>query len=254
MTRRLGCAAVLFMACQLAGPIANAENVLMFAAASTAVALEDVIRTYSQTSAGRVRASYASSGALARQLDNGAPASLFLSANTKWMDWAEKNGLLATDTRTTLLRNRLVLVQSGSKAMPFIERNLLGWLKVAQGHRLAIADPAHAPAGEYVRQALTSLGMWNSFSNLTVRAQNVRAALLLVERQEVSYGIVYGTDAHSSKATLILAAFPKDSHSPILYDLALTRNRDTPGVRRFYDYLRSTEGQKIFRRFKFLAP
>jgi len=244
----------MLVASHLSASIAAADDVLIFAAASTAVALKEAIHQYGKTSADRVRASYASSGALARQLDNGAPASLYLSANTKWMGWAEKKGLLATGTKTDLLRNRLVLVQADSVISMLIERDLKGWLHQVREQRLAIADPAHAPAGDYAKAALASLRLWKSLSGRTVRAQNVRAALLLVERQEAALGIIYQTDARASNAVRILATFPENSHPPILYWLAIVRNKDNSATRRFYDFLKSPAGVKNFQHFGFLPP
>jgi len=244
----------MLVASHLSASIAGADDVLIFAAASTAVALEKSIHEYGKTSADRVRASYASSGALARQLENGAPASLYLSANIKWMGWAENKGLLATGTRTDLLRNRLVLVQSGSVISTLIERDLKSWLHQVREQRLAIADPAHAPAGDYAKAALASLGLWKNLSGRTVRAQNVRAALVLVERQEAALGIIYQTDAQASNAVRILATFPENSHPTILYGLAIVRNKDNSATRRFYDFLKSPAGMINFQHFGFLPP
>ena len=251
---RLGRITALLVACQISASFAVADDVLIFAAASTAVALEDSIHQYGKFSGDRVRASYASSGALARQLDNGAPATLYLSANTKWMNWVEKKELLSPGTRTDLLKNRLVLVQPKPELIHPVQRNLKDWLVRTMGHRIAIADPAHAPAGEYAEKALSSLGFWKSVSAKTVRAQNVRAALLLVERQETPFGIVYATDARSSKSVSVLAKFPEDSHPPILYGLAILRAKDKGVTRKFYDFLRSEPGKIIFKRFGFLTP
>ena len=246
--------AALLVACQISTSFAVADDVLIFAAASTAVALEKSIHQYSKYSGDRIRASYASSGALARQLDNGAPATLYLSANTRWMDWVEKKELLSPGTRTDLLKNRLVLIQSLSDATHPVRRNLTEWLAGTRGHRVAIADPAHAPAGNYAKKALSSLGFWKDMSARTIRAQTVRAALLLVERQETPYGIVYETDAQSSRSVHVLAKFPEDSHPPILYGLAILRAKNKGTTRKFYDFLRSTPGKKIFNRFGFLTP
>ncbi len=254
MTIRPWRIAAILVASHLAGSIATAGDVLIFAAASTAVALEEGIHQYGKTSTDRVRASYASSGALARQLNHGAPAALYLSANTKWLDWAEKKDLLAAGTRTDLMRNRLVLVQPNEGVLRLVYRDLKGWLHQIRGHRLAIADPMHAPAGDYAKAALTSLGLWKSLSSRTVRAQNVRAALLLVERQEAPFGIIYQTDARASKAVRILGTFPEDTHPPILYGLAIIRNKDNAANRRFYNFLQSPDAKKIFRRFGFLTP
>ena len=112
----------------------------------------------------------------------------------------------------------------------------------------------HAPAGDYARQALTSLGLWNSLSSRTVRALDVRAALLLVERQEAPYGIIYRTDAQASKEVRILGTFPEDSHPPIIYGLAIIRQNDHAANRRFYNFMKSPTGKNIFRGFGFLTP
>lgn len=246
--------AAVYIASYLATSIAAAEDILIFAAASTAPALEEVIHQHGGSSGDRVRASYASSGALARQLDNGAPASLYLSANAKWMGWVENRGLLTDGTRTNLLRNRLVLVQPNSGPMKLVQRDLKGWLLQPHAGRLAIADPSHAPAGDYAKQALTSLGLWKRLSGRAVRTQNVRAALLLVEKNEASFGIIYETDTRSNNAVRVLGIFPEDSHPPILYGLAIIRNRDNAAARRFYNFLKSPNSIKTFRRFGFLTP
>jgi molybdate transport system substrate-binding protein len=246
--------AVLFFALFPSNNVAANDDVLIFAAASTTVALQQGIRRYHEIGEDRVRVSFASSGALARQLDNGAPASLYLSANVRWMDWTEKRNLLAPGTRTDLMGNRLVLIEPDVGIPDPGHRDLRAWLGDLGENRLAIGDPGHVPAGAYARSAMTSLGLWRDLADRTVRAANVRAALLLVERQEAAFGIVYRTDALGSKAVRIVAAFPADSHPPILYGLAMIRGRDQPAARRFYGFLKSAEAGGIFRSLGFSAP
>lgn len=238
----------------LSGSVTAAADVLVFAAASTTAALQACIKRYHDISDDRVRASFASSGALARQLDNGAPASLYLSANVRWMDWVEKRQLLAPGTRIDLLGNSLVLIQPADASPEPAYPDLKSWLGHIGRKRLAIGDPSHVPAGEYARMALEYFGFWDRLSGRAARAANVRAALLLVERREAAFAIVYRTDALNSKAVRIVAAFPANSHPPILYALAMIRNRDKGANRRFYDFLKSAEATRIFRRFGFDAP
>jgi molybdate transport system substrate-binding protein len=127
-------------------------------------------------------------------------------------------------------------------------------LAKVQGRYLSIADPAHAPAGDYAKQALTSLGFWKKVSPWTVRAQNVTAALFLVEREEAPFGIVYKTDVRGRKLIVVLATFPEHTHLPILYELAMVANQNSVATRHFYEFLNSPAGNKTFRRFGFLSP
>jgi molybdate transport system substrate-binding protein len=170
------------------------------------------------------------------------------------MDWVEQRQLLAPSTRIDLLGNSLVLIQPADASPEPAYPDLKSWLGHIGRKRLAIGDPSHVPAGEYARKALEYLGFWDRLSGRAARAANVRAALLLVERREAAFGIVYRTDALSSKAVRIVAAFPANSHPPILYALAMIRNRDKGANRRFYDFLKSAEATRIFRRFGFDAP
>lgn len=246
--------AILFIGIFFSSATSTAGDVLIFAAASTAIAVDKVIHHYHRSGGDRVRASYASSGSLARQLDNGAQAGLFLSANTKWMRWVEDRNLLVPLTRTDLFGNRLVLVQPKTLAPKPTASDPRLLLSELGDQRLAMGDPGHVPVGEYAKAALTALGLWDRLAPRTVRSMNVRAALLLVERQEAAFGIIYRTDALSSRSVRILATFPADSHPPIRYGLALIRNRDNPANRRFYDFLRSAKAAIIFRRLGFTDP
>jgi molybdate transport system substrate-binding protein len=241
----------LFAAAVLAiGAPARADGVLVFAAASTTDAVNAIIAAYGKTG-GKVKASYASSSTLARQIVNGAPASIFISADQKWMDYVAKADRIATGTRRDLLRNSLVLIAPmASKAAIKIVPGF--HLAAALGKdRLAIGDPDHVPAGIYARQALTHLGVWKQVADKTARARDVRAALALVERGETPFGIVYSTDAKASSKVRIVGTFPRDSHPPIVYPAALIAGHDTAEAKRFFAFMTSPNGARIFARFGF---
>jgi molybdate transport system substrate-binding protein len=184
---------------------------------------------------------------LARQIDQGAPANLFASADEKWMDYLADKKLLADGTRKDLLGNDLVLVVSADKPLHVtIDKSfdLMGLLG-ANG-RLATGDPAHVPVGIYAEQALKALGMWDSVQPRLARTEDVRAALLLVERGEAPAGIVYATDAAVSKAVMIAGTFPADSHDPVSYPFAVVKSGDTPDARALLTFLSGPEARAVF--------
>ncbi len=230
--------------------------VLVFAAASTADAMTRAgaaHRAASGGGGGPIRFSFAASSTLARQIENGAPAGLFVSANRNWMDYLSRRGLIVTGSRVDLLHNRLVLIAPLSS--PLGIRIGPGFpLAAALGDgRLAIADPAHVPAGIYARQALTRLGIWRDVRLRTARAGDVRAALALVERGEAVAGIVYASDAMASRNVRTLDVFPRDSHDAIAYPAALVKANDSIAARRFLNFLKSAPAQAIFARHGFEA-
>lgn len=230
---------------------ARAEGLTVFAAASLTNAMQDIAAAWRKQGGGAVHLSFDSSSTLARQLQQGAPANIFASADVKWMDWAEQRRLIADDTRRTLLGNRLVLVMPRrhlrrvTLARGFDLAGLLG------GGRLAVGDPAHVPAGIYAKQALTALGLWDEVRDRLASAANVRAALLLVERGEAPAGIVYATDAAVAPGVAIAGQFPADSHPPIVYPFAVTRHGDTAAARAFMAYLGGAAARGIFVRYGF---
>ncbi|HSI16867.1 MAG TPA: molybdate ABC transporter substrate-binding protein [Sphingomonas sp.] len=196
--------------------------------------------------------SFAASSALARQVEAGAPADLFASADEAWMDELQDRGLLAAGTRSDFLGNRLVIVAplNGRAHVPARGTALA---RVLGAGPLAMADPDSVPAGKYGKAALIRLGAWDAVARRVVRAENVRAALALVERGAAPFAIVYATDARASKLVRIAGMFPADSHPPIVYPLARLKastNREGEGFRRF---LLSREGKAIFVRFGFTA-
>jgi molybdate transport system substrate-binding protein len=223
------------------------DTVLVFAAASTRDAMEDAITAFAHS---ELKGVYAASPALARQILDGAPASLFLSANTAWMDAVDKAGLLTG--RSDFLRNRLVLVAPANapSAKPITAASEI---EIALGNgRLAMAETRSVPAGLYGRQALTRLKVWDTLSGRIAEASNARTALLLVERGETPLGIVYATDARVSKSVSVAWQFPETAHDPIVYPLARVKSAKTdPGTEAFHAFLLSPAGRDIFRRHGF---
>ncbi len=218
---------------------------LVFAAASLKTALDAIAEKWRADTAKAATISYAASSTLAKQVDNGAPAELFISADEDWMDYLQRRNLIDPQSRIDLLGNRLVLIAPASTgsstniAPGFPLARLLG-----DGH-LAIADPNAVPAGRYAKAALEKLGVWQAVAGRIAAAENVRAALLLVARDEARLGIVYQTDAAAEPAVRIVATFPPDSHPPIVYPMALTRaaGPEAPG---FATYLRTPAARALF--------
>jgi len=229
---------------------ASAKNILIFAAASTADALSAAIKVYPDKTS-PIRVSYASSGALARQIENGAPTALFLSASVPWTKRLGQKNLLANNSMIDLLHNRLVLaVPKSSKLNIKITKGFDLALKIGNG-RLAIGNPSHVPAGIYAKAALKNLGVWQSLARRTARTSDVRGALALIERGEVPAGIIYQSDVITSKRAKVLDTFPEESHPPILYPLSIIKEHETKAARRFYVYLQSESVSAIFRQFGF---
>jgi molybdate transport system substrate-binding protein len=227
------------------------SDVTIFAAASTSNAITEIAEAWKAAGNGHVHAVFASSGVLARQIDNGAPADLFLSANVKWMDWLAGRGMLAGEP-VPLFGNSLVLIQPAGAAARLGLNDSLA--KALDGERLAIGDPDHVPAGIYARVALERMGLWDALEPRMVRMQNVRAALLLVERGEAAAGIVYASDAAISKAVRVADSVVSKIGPPIVYPAAVLHNGRTDAARRFLDYLETPEARAVFRRHGFDAP
>ncbi len=232
----------------LAMPARADRPVTIFAAASTTPAMEEIARLYEEAGNGRVRLVFASSGLLARQIDNGAPADLFLSANLRWMDWLAERGRLAGEP-VALLGNELVLIQPADALEKLTLDNELS--KRLGGAKLAMADPDHVPAGIYARQAMESLGLWDGLQSTIVRMSNVRATLLLVERGEAKAGIVYASDLIANPRVRQADAFPSNSHAPIVYPVAIMAEGYQDHGRRFLDFLTSSKAAQVFRRHGF---
>ena len=251
-----GRAALFLVGLLAAAPVAQsgqAADVLIFAAASLQTALDELAPFIQKATDARIRVSYAASPALARQIENGAPADIFISADLDWMKYLADRRLVRTESQTELLGNRLVLIAT---------RDRPSQLKIAQGfglaealgrNRLALADPEVVPAGKYAREALTKLGVWESVAGRIAAAENVRAALMLVSRGEAPLGIVYRTDAAIDPGVAIVDTFPETTHSTIVYPAALTPTASAAGEK-VLAYLRTTAARAVFDKHGFTAP
>lgn len=225
---------------------------LMFAAASLQTALEAVARQYRQDRGRGVRFSFAASSVLARQIEQGAPASAYASADEQWMDYLAERRLIVPATRRALLGNRLVLVVPQQDARTLDLRpglDLARWIGVRE--RWVTGDPASVPVGRYAQQALVWLKAWEPLAPRLVRAENVRVALALVERGEAAAGIVYATDAALSTRVRVAAEFPPEAHAPIRYPFAVTTAHDAPAAREWLAYLATPTATRVFQSYGF---
>lgn len=229
----------------LTGP-ALAEEVVIFAAASLKTALDGVAADYQAATGNRVTISYAGSNVLAKQIIEGAPADIFLSAAENWMDEVEKAGLLVDGSRTDLWGNSLVLIAHGKDVAP-IELNQTTDLKALLGDgKLSMAMVTSVPAGQYGKEALESLGLWASVEDAVAQAENVRAALALVATGEAPYGIVYASDAVADENVSVVATFPETSHKPITYPAALLKTAADPADKAFLEALSAAAADAKF--------
>lgn len=242
---RQGALALLLGIALVAPAPAFADEVLVFAAASLKNALDDAVTAFDKSGA-LVKVSYAASSALAKQIENGAPADIFISADLDWMNDVEKHDLIDKATRKNFLGNAIVLIAPTAAHAARVDIkpgfDLRGLLKDG---RLAMADPASVPAGKYGEEALTRLGVWDSVKDKVASAENVRGALLFVDRGETPYGVVYATDAAADKKVEIVGLFPEDSHKPIIYPIAATVHADAE-AKKFLSFLESPAAKPAF--------
>lgn len=248
MSFRIALTAVL--ALSMTGSAA-AEEVVVFAAASLKNALDDVAADFQAATGTTVTISYAGSNALAKQILEGAPADVFLSAAVNWMDEVEKDGLVVD--RRDLLGNRLVLIASGKDAPPVAITPGLDLAGLLGDGRLSMAMVDAVPAGQYGKASLESLGIWDEVEGSVAQSENIRAALALVSTGEAPFGIVYATDAAADDNVTVVGTFPEDSHAPIIYPAALLRGATDAADRAFYDALTSAAAVARFKAHGFLT-
>jgi molybdate transport system substrate-binding protein len=244
MTRRC---LVLMLAIMLgcATPAA-ARDVLVFAAASVKTALDDIGAQWRRASGKTVVISYGASNALIRQIEQGAPADVFVSADVDWMDYAQQKNLIRPQTRVDLLGNRIVLVAPKDAAISATIQPGFDLAALLKGGRLAMGSVDSVPAGKYGKAALEKLGAWDAAKDRLAQAENVRAALAFVARGEAPLGIVYRTDAAAEPGVKVVAEFPETSHPPIVYPVALTKDSAHPDAAAFLDFMRSQAARAAF--------
>lgn len=222
------------------------QKITVFAAASLTNAMQEIATTYKDA---EIVFSFASSSVLAKQIEQGAPADIFMSADQKWMNYLIEHKV-ATD-KQNLLKNGLVLIAPKQSKLEKIEINAnTDWQAILpKGERLAVGDPDHVPAGLYAKESLTNLGVFDKLLPQMAPASNVRDALMLVERNEAALGIVYSTDAKVSDKVKIIGSFPAETFTPIEYPITLLK----PEAKEFYQYLSSETAKKIFQKYGFIT-
>jgi molybdate transport system substrate-binding protein len=242
---RIASILIAFALLMAADPISG-EVLRVYAAASLSNALQEVGDEFERGSEVELRLSFASSSTLARQIEQGAPAGIYISANPVWMNYLQKSQLIVDSTRVNLLGNSLVIVAPAEEVMAVDIKERLDF----EG-RLALADPDHVPAGMYAKQALVWFGWWKEMELRLAVGSDVRAALVYVERGACQLGIVYRSDARASRRVKIVAVIPKESHDPIVYPAA-TMNGAVRSAQLFLRYLRETTSMDVFRSHGFV--
>lgn len=236
------------------GHAAGQPPITIFAAASTTNAITEINALFEARGLGRTTVAFAASSTLAKQIDRGAPADIFLSANHQWMDYLTERGTIEAHNRFDLLGNHLVLIAPADadlKGISIVQGFPLATL-LGEG-RMAMGDPAHVPAGMYGKQALVSLGVWDTVVQKLAPAKDVRTALVLVARREAPMGLVYATDAAISTRVRILAMFPQTSHPAITYPVAIVKGRNNDASRQYLKFLTTPEARMIFEKFGFFV-
>ncbi|MGA0563584.1 molybdate ABC transporter substrate-binding protein [Ancylobacter sp. VNQ12] len=249
--------AAFALAALVATPFTGAraqETTTVFAAASLTNAFQDIGKLYKEKTGKDVAFSFAASSALAKQLEAGAPAAIFASADNKWMDYAEGKDLTLKATRVTPIGNSLVLIAPADKAKDVSIDKSFDWLAfLGTDGKIATGLTDSVPVGIYAKTALTNLGQWDKVRERIVGAESVRAALALVERGEARAGIVYSTDAAIAKNVKVVATFPADSHPPVEYPFEIVKGQDTPAAREFLAFLTGPEAKTVYAKYGFVV-
>lgn len=235
-----------------AAPAQPRPPITVFAAASLKNVLDEEGLAYTAKTGQTVRFSYAASSALARQIEQGAPADLFISADTDWMDYAALRHLIVAATRRDLISNHLALIAPAGSTIRLRIGKGMPLARALGDGRLAVAGP-DVPAGKYAKASLTALGVWDAVQPKLAQAENVRGALLFVSQGEAPLGIVYDTDAKVEPKVRIVGLFPDDSHPPIIYPGAVTANASNAEAASFLGYLQGPEAAAVFRKFGFIV-
>lgn len=229
-----------------------AEKVTVFAAASTTNMMDELLGIYN-AQGGNAAGSYAGSGALAKQIESGAPAAIFISANQDWADYLDKKGMSEPGTRKNLVGNTLVLIgQAGNKIRVDLTKNP-DLVKILNGGKLVIGAPESVPAGKYAKDAFIKLGLWEGLQKNIASVENVRVALAFVSRGEAVMGVVFGTDAASDKNVSVIDVFPANTHDEISYPILMVKGKSTPEAKKLYDFLNGPKAKEIYKKYGFKA-
>ncbi len=237
------------------GTSAQAKDVVVFAAASLKNALDDVATVWMKETGKKAVISYAASNVLAKQIEAGAPADIFFSADLDWMDYVASKSLIRPESRVSLLGSSLVIIAPQDQALQmskqFLDKPLSELASILGPGRIAMGHVDAVPAGKYGKAALEKLGAWEGVKSRVVQTENVRMALSLVSRGEAQLGIVYKTDAAADPTVKMVWTFPEKSHPPIVYPIALTAEANNPDAASFLDFMRSAQAKSLFEKHGF---
>lgn len=229
----------------------SAEKVTIFSAASTSNMIDEIISLYNKKNGVKVLSSYASSGALVKQIMSGAPAGIFISANQDWMDKLEKENLVKKGSRKNFAGNRLVLITHKNNNISVDLKNKNSIISLLKNEKLVIGSPESVPAGQYAKQSFTKLGYWSDLQKNIVTASSVRDALAFVSRGEALMGAVFSTDAVIDKNVKVLATFDENLHDKITYPICIVKDNDNKNVEDFYNFLFSSEAKSVIKKYGF---
>jgi molybdate transport system substrate-binding protein len=254
--RAIAAIAALFVMSATISPLGAQERVTVFAAASLKNALDDVTAAWSEQRGKSANVSYAASSALAKQIEEGAPADLFISADLAWMDYLKERKLISPDSELKLLGNRIVLIAPAESGIILDIAPGFDLAAALGDGKLAMANVDSVPAGKYGKAALQSLGVWDKVSGSVAQAENVRAALALVSLGEAPLGIVYQTDAAADAGVKIVGVFPQNTHAPIIYPAAITAESSNADAADLLRFLQSQAAKDLFEKqgFEVLLP
>jgi molybdate transport system substrate-binding protein len=224
------------------------DKVTVYAAASLTNAINELDVIYEQKNKVQIQTSYAGSSTLAKQIEAGAPADIFISADVQWMDYLQKKQLVSANDRVNLLGNRLAVIAPKARPIKLKIDKSFDFTRVAQG-KWCTGDTKSVPVGKYAKQALISIGWWDKVSTRLVETEDVRAALNFVARGECQLGVVYATDAAISKNVVIVGTFPENTHQAIIYPIGLVK-KNTESMK-FYKFLQSSQATKVFKKYGF---
>lgn len=248
----IGAALGLAMSCGAVSVARAADDaVSVFAAASTTRAITEIADAFKAKGLGEVKPTFTNAAALAKQIEQGAPAAIFISADEKWMDYVAERGLIDLTTRVNLLSNRLALLAPTSSTVQAKIEPGFPLAKLLGDGRLAMGNPDFVPLGVYAKGALEKLGVWKDVQGRLIPTTTVMETVNFIERGEAPLGIGFASDVAASAKVKTVALFPEDSHAPIAYPVAMIKGKATPGAKAFYDFLRSDEAAGIFTKYGF---
>lgn len=243
----------LLLCCAGAARAADDAKLIVFAASSLTEVMNEVGDAYAKTGQPRPVFSFAASSALARQIENGAPAGVFASADEKWMDYLAQRKLIAPATRAAFVGNRLVLIAPADRPLDIKIAPDFPLKEALKGGKLSLGDPASVPAGKYAKAAFEHLKVWDALTPSVINADNVRGAMAFVERGEAAAGVVYATDAALTKKVFVAGTFPENSYPPVSYPIGVIAANDTPAARAFRAFVLGADAKAVFAKYGFVT-